>query len=304
MNDSDNLQRYLKELSQIRLLTLKEERALAAKMHGGDKAAKEHMIKANLRLVVKIARDYEGLGLPLLDLISEGNLGLVKGIERFDPARGAKISTYASCWIKQMIKRALANQSKTIRLPVHVHDQVCAMRRVANRLYGTLGHEPSDVELAEEMGVSVKRIATGQAAAVATVSLDQVIDGETGRILSSIVEDTSAIMPAEMLARKENVLCIKEAFGCLTEREAAILIMRFGLDGGNGQTLERIGRTFKLTRERIRQIESRALKKLRLRMKRLEIELALPLVLLQFFRSSRANGCAGMNGHRAMADRR
>src|SRR5271167_1670388 len=150
---------YLREIGQVKLLTPNEEIQLAARIKKGDKKAREHMIKANLRLVVKIARDYEGIGLPLLDLISEGNIGLMKAVERFDPAKGGKLSTYGSWWIKQSIKRALANQSKTIRLPVHLVDKISRMRRTAMKLQEILGREPTDEELAEEIGVSTLRVA-------------------------------------------------------------------------------------------------------------------------------------------------
>src|SRR5258708_18914170 len=163
---------YLREIGQVKLLTLQQEVELAAKIKKGDKKAREQMIKANLRLVVKIARDYEGIGLPLLDLISEGNIGLMKAVERFDPSKGGKLSTYGSWWIKQSIKRALANQSKTIRLPVHLVDKISKMRRTAMRLQEELGREPTDEELADEMGMTALRVAQMRTAASRPASLD------------------------------------------------------------------------------------------------------------------------------------
>src|SRR5689334_15341902 len=168
----DSLQLYLREIGQVKLLTPEEEIALAKKIKRGDKHAREHMIKANLRLVVKIARDYENLGLPLLDLINEGNIGLMKGVERFDPKKGAKLSTYASWWIKQAIKRALANQSKTIRLPVHVVDKVAHIRRAEMKLREALDREPTDEEVASELGLDARRVRRYRQASKAPVSLD------------------------------------------------------------------------------------------------------------------------------------
>src|SRR5213592_4389644 len=165
------IQIYLREIGQVKLLTRKEEIALVRRIKRGDKRAREHMIKANLRLVVKIARDYSGLGLPLLDLINEGNIGLMKGVERFNPAKGAKLSTYASWWIKQAIKRALANQSKTIRLPVHVVDTVAHIRRAEMRLHETLDREPTDDEIAAELGIDARRVREYREASRAPVSL-------------------------------------------------------------------------------------------------------------------------------------
>ena len=169
---------YLREIGQVKLLTPQEEIELAARIKRGDKKAREQMIKANLRLVVKIARDYEGIGLPLLDLISEGNIGLIKAVERFDPAKGGKLSTYGSWWIKQAIKRALANQSKTIRLPVHLADKIARMRRAALRLQEELGREPTDEELSEELGITARRVAQMRLAALPPTSLDAPIRDE------------------------------------------------------------------------------------------------------------------------------
>src|SRR5436190_681475 len=180
---TDALQLYLREIGQVKLLTPQEEIVLAKRIKKGDAAAREHMIKANLRLVVKIARDYEGVGLPLLDLINEGNIGLMKGVERFDPKKGAKLSTYAAWWIKQAIKRALANQSKTIRLPVHVVDKLFHLRRAAAKLEEVLGREATDDELAEELDYPVARVKMLRRAAIRPTSLEAPIgDDETNRV--------------------------------------------------------------------------------------------------------------------------
>jgi len=186
---------YLREIGKVALLTVQEEIDLAARIKKGDKKAREHMIKANLRLVVKIARDYEGIGLPLLDLISEGNIGLMKAVERFDPAKGGKLSTYGSWWIKQSIKRALANQSKTIRLPVHLVDKISKMRRVAMRLQEELGREPTDEELGGELGLTAARVSQMRLAAIRPASLDAPIGDDDSNNFSEIVQDENATSP-------------------------------------------------------------------------------------------------------------
>ena len=193
---------YLREIGQVKLLTPQEEIQLAARIKKGDKKAREQMIKANLRLVVKIARDYEGIGLPLLDLISEGNIGLMKAVERFDPKKGGKLSTYGSWWIKQSIKRALANQSKTIRLPVHLVDKISKMRRLAMRLQEELGREPTDEELADELDVTALRVRQMRLAAIRPASLDAPIGDEDSNNFSDVVEDENATTPYEDLEDK------------------------------------------------------------------------------------------------------
>ena len=261
---------YLREIGQTPLLTPQEEIELARRIKRGDKKAREQMIKANLRLVVKIARDYEGYGLPLLDLINEGNIGLMKGVERFDPKKGAKLSTYAAWWIKQAIKRALANQSKTIRLPVHVVDKLFHLRRAAAKLEEVLGREATDDELAEELDYPVARVKMLRRAAIRPTSLEAPIgDDETNRV-ADVVKDESAETPYEQLEEKTNSALVHEMVGTLDSREQAILRQRFGLDGGERKTLEQIGEQFGVTRERIRQIEEIALKKLRKRIQDLD----------------------------------
>lgn len=261
---------YLREIGQVKLLTPQEEIELAARIKKGDKKAREQMIKANLRLVVKIARDYEGIGLPLLDLISEGNIGLMKAVERFDPAKGGKLSTYGSWWIKQSIKRALANQSKTIRLPVHLVDKISKMRRTAMRLQEELGREPTDEELGEDLGITASRVAQMRMAAIRPASLDAPIGDEDSNNFAEVVQDESADTPYEQLEEKTVTRMLQEMVKTLDPREATILRARFGLDGGPQKTLEEVGQKFGVTRERVRQIQNIALKKLRKMIEKME----------------------------------
>jgi RNA polymerase primary sigma factor len=248
---------YLREIGQVKLLTPEEEIQLAARIKKGDKKAREQMIKANLRLVVKIARDYEGIGLPLLDLISEGNIGLMKAVERFDPAKGGKLSTYGSWWIKQSIKRALANQSKTIRLPVHLVDKISKMRRTSMRLQ-------------EELGISASRVSQMRMAAIRPASLDAPIGDEDSNNFAEVVQDESADTPYQHLEDKTVTRMLQEMVKTLDNREATILRARFGLDGGPQKTLEEVGQKFGVTRERVRQIQNIALKKLRKMIEKME----------------------------------
>lgn len=262
----DTLLLYLREIGKVKLLTPQEEIVLAKRIKKGDEAAREQMIKANLRLVVKIARDYENQGLPLLDLINEGNIGLMKGVERFDPAKGAKLSTYASWWIKQAIKRALASQSKTIRLPDHVVDKLANIRRSEMKLREVLGHEPTDEEIAIHTGLDVRRVRSYRDAAKAPVSLDAPIGDDDTDQIAEVVADTNAAAPFDQLIKSTDTDLVREVFELLNDREKAILAMRFGLNDGVAKTLEEIGKVFGVTRERIRQIEGEALKKLRAKM--------------------------------------
>ena len=261
---------YLREIGQVKLLTAQEEIDLAAKIKAGDKKAREQMIKANLRLVVKIARDYEGIGLPLLDLISEGNIGLMKAVERFDPAKGGKLSTYGSWWIKQSIKRALANQSKTIRLPVHLVDKISKMRRAAMKLQEIYSREPTDEELAEELGMTAARVSLLRSAAIRPASLDAPIGDEESNNYSEVVQDENAFSPYEQLEEKTVTHMLREMVDTLEPRESMILRYRFGLDGGSEKTLEDVGVKFGVTRERVRQIQNIALRKLRRKIEKME----------------------------------
>jgi len=254
---------YLREIGQIALLTPQEEIQLAARIKKGDKEARAMMIRANLRLVVKIAHDYNNLGLPLLDLISEGNIGLMKAVERFDPAKGGKLSTYAAWWIKQSIKRALANQSKTIRLPVHLVDKISKMRRVALQMSEELGREPTDDELAEEVGMASAKVSQLKTVSIRPASLDAPISDDDTTEFGEIVGDEEALTPFEHL-RDQNLRDeVADLIAVLDDREKKIIFSRFGLDGGKPKTLEEVGRKFGVTRERIRQLQNIALMKLR-----------------------------------------
>jgi RNA polymerase primary sigma factor len=261
---------YLKEIGEVKLLTAPEEVGLAARIKKGDKKARELMIKANLRLVVKIAHDYENYGLPLLDLISEGNIGLMKAVERFDPAKGGKLSTYAAWWIKQAIKRALANQSKTIRLPVHLVDKIARMRRLAMKLQEEFGREPTDEELAEEMGLTTARVAMMRTAGIRPASLDAPIGDEDSNSYAELIADEHADSPYEHLEDDTVRVMLQGMMKSLEKREFEILSYRFGLDGGQERTLEEVGERFNVTRERIRQIQNIALRKLRRMIEKLE----------------------------------
>jgi RNA polymerase primary sigma factor len=254
---------YLREIGKVPLLTREEEIELAKRIKKGDKKAREKMIKANLRLVVKIAHDYTNLGLSLLDLISEGNLGLMKAVERFDPKKGAKLSTYAAWWIKQSIKRALANQSKTIRLPVHVVDKISKLRRAAMKLTEELGHDPTDEELADYLGLTRAKVAQLRTVGIRPASLDATIGDDESTSFSEIVGDEDALTPYEMLSDKTQRNELRDLLKNLDERESVILTQRFGLDGKNPLTLEEVGSKFRITRERVRQIQNIAMNKLR-----------------------------------------
>ena len=264
MNESDSgLNRYLQEIGRIPLLTPQQEIALAGKIKNGDTAARERMINANLRLVVTIARDYTNLGLPLLDLISEGNIGLTKAVERFDPAKGAKLSTYAMWWIKQSIKRALANQSKTIRLPVHLVDKLAKVRRVSLQMSDELGREPTDEELGEELGIATEKVARLKSIGIRPASLDAAIGADDSTEFGESVGDEEAQTPFELL-RDRNLLDEMDGLlDVLDKREMKIISQRFGLDGGSPKTLENVAKNFGITRERIRQLQNIALTKLR-----------------------------------------
>ena len=262
--DSDSgIKIYLREIGQIPLLTPEQEIELAAKIKRGDNEARALMIRSNLRLVVKIAHDYANLGLPLLDLISEGNIGLMKAVERFDPAKGGKLSTYAAWWIKQSIKRALANQSKTIRLPVHLVDKISKMRRVAMQMSEELGREPTDDELAEEVGLSSAKVSQLKTVAIRPASLDAPISDDDTTEFGEIVGDAEALTPFERLRDKNLRDEVGDLLSVLDEREKKIIYSRFGLDGGKAKTLEEVGKKFGVTRERIRQLQNIALMKLR-----------------------------------------
>jgi RNA polymerase primary sigma factor len=262
--ERSSLQLYLQEIAKTPLLTIQEEIDLARRIRRGNKAARDHMIKANLRLVVKIAMDYKDFGLPLLDLISEGNIGLIKAVERFDPRKGGKLSTYAAWWIKQSIKRSLANQSKTIRLPVHLVDKISKMRKTAMALTEQFGREPTDEELARELQIPTSKVAHLKSVSVRPTSLDAPIsdDGDSASF-GDIVGDENAVNPLESLLGKNSNSDLRSMIGSLEKREAEIIRLRFGLDGKDELTLEEVGKKFKVTRERVRQLQNIALSKMR-----------------------------------------
>ena len=259
----DGIKIYLREIGKIPLLKPEDEVRLAARIKKGDKKARTKMIRANLRLVVKIAHDYSNLGLPLLDLISEGNIGLMKAVERFDPKKGGKLSTYAAWWIKQSIKRALANQGKTIRLPVHLVDKISKVKRASHQLSERLGREPTDAELAAKLDMSPAKVTQLRTISIRPASLDAPIGEDDVAEFSEIVGDENALTPFELLRDKTLREDISEVLSEIEPREAEILILRFGLDGSKPQTLEEVGKKFKVTRERVRQIQNIALSKLR-----------------------------------------
>ena len=265
MIDNDSaLKLYLREISQVPLLRREEEVELAHRIQKGDAAARQKMIQANLRLVVKIAHDYSTSGLPLLDLISEGNIGLMKAVDRFDPSKGGKLSTYAAWWIKQSIKRALANQSKTIRLPVHLVDKIARMRRTAIRLAEEFGREPTDEELAHELGISGSRVEELRTIAIQPASLNASVgEEEEGTSLGELVKDESAVDPASVIQSENLKNTVMDLLPALDARERKILALRFGLEGNEEMTLEEIGKRFHVTRERIRQLQNIALRKVR-----------------------------------------
>ena len=261
---------YMQDAVEVPLLSIEEEIELAARIKKGDMAAREHMIRANLRLVVKIARDYDGLGLPLLDLINEGNIGLMKGVERFDPAKGGKLSTYAAWWIKQSIKRGLANQGKTIRLPVHLVDRVSKIRRTAMKLHEELEREPTDAEVAEVLGMTAERVTELIQATYRPASLDAPLGDDDDTRVADIVKDENATTAYQDLEATTRQDLVRELVDELDPRELTIISYRFGLDGGPERTLEEVGQKFGVTRERIRQIQNVALNKLRKKIEKRE----------------------------------
>jgi RNA polymerase primary sigma factor len=262
--DRDSLQLYLREIGKTALLTREEEVALFKRIRKGDAAARQHMIQANLRLVVKIAMDFKDFGLPLLDLISEGNVGLIKAVDRFDPNKGGKLSTYAGWWIRQSVQRALANQSKTIRLPVHLIAKISKMRRTARTLSEGLGREPTNEELARELVLPVHKVAHLRSVSVQPASLDAPVGDEAdSSSLGEIVRDENAVNPSDRLREKNASEDLKLVVDSLDQREAEIIKLRFGLEGRAEMTLQEVGERFHVTRERIRQLEHLALMKMR-----------------------------------------
>ena len=256
-------EQYLREISEVPLLTPDEEVKLAGRIQRGDKKAREHMIRANLRLCVKIARDYEHHGVPLLDLVNEGNIGLMKAVDYFDPTKGAKFSTYSSWWIKQAIKRAVANQSRTIRIPIHLRDRIAHFWRIHSLLQVEIGREPSDEEIADEMNLPLNRIKKMRRAMLSTISLDAQLGDDDSSTVSEVVADDRSTTAFQDLDHRTRTDLVRELLDRLNDRELTILRQRFGLEGGAEKTLEDVGQMFDLTRERIRQLQNIALSKLR-----------------------------------------
>lgn len=267
-NENSSLRLYLREAMKTPLLTPDEEVQYARRIQGGDADAREHMIKANLRLVVKIAREYEDYGLPLLDLINEGNIGLMRAVERFDPSKEAKLSTYAAWWIKQALKRALSNQVKSIRLPIHLVQQIAQLRRAENAFEAKYGRPAKDTELAANLNVTEDDISHWrESSGLGTTSLEAPLgsDPDAGKV-ADLIPDEDTPMPWWNMDEEQTAELMEELIGTLNGREQRILRERFALDGGDSKTLDKIGEEFGLTRERIRQLESAALKKLRERL--------------------------------------
>lgn len=260
----DSVRLYLREIGKIPLLTAEEELALAQKVVSGDKRAKDQMAEANMRLVVSIAKRYVGRGLDLLDLIQEGNTGLLRAVEKFDPDKGFKFSTYATWWIRQAITRAIADQARTIRIPVHMVETINKLLRTQRRLTQDLNREPSNEEIAAEMEIEVEKVEHIMKIKQDISSLDaSVRDDEEDSVLADFIEDEDTITPEESATGQLLKEHVKDMLGALTEREQKILKLRFGLEDGKSHTLEEVGQEFMVTRERIRQIEAKALAKLR-----------------------------------------
>ncbi|MFW6305797.1 MAG: RNA polymerase sigma factor RpoD [Bacillota bacterium] len=260
---NDPVRIYLKGIGKVDLLTGDEEKELAKRMEEGDEAAKQHLIEANLRLVVSIAKKYIGRGMHYLDLIQEGNMGLMKAVEKFDYTKGYKFSTYATWWIRQAITRSIADQGRTIRVPVHMVEKINKLIRVSRQLFQELGREPSEEEIAEEMGIPVDKVMEIKKISKESISLETPIGDEEDSNLGDFIKDEESPEPSISVSQillKEQLDAVLDT---LTEREKRILELRFGIEDGRNRTLEEVGKEFGVTRERIRQIEAKALRKLR-----------------------------------------
>ena len=259
----DPVRMYLKEIGQVKLLSAEEEVELAKRVSQGDQEAKNKLTEANLRLVVSIAKKYSGRGLHILDLIQEGNTGLIRAVDKFDWTKGNKFSTYATWWIRQAITRAIADQARTIRVPVHMVEVINKATRCNRKLVQELGREPTMEEIAAELGLPVEKIIEANRTAADTLSLDTPVGDEEDTSIGSFVEDERTPGPADATSNALLAEALKEILGTLTEREADVLRMRFGMYDGRTHTLEEVGQIFGVTRERIRQIENKAIRKLR-----------------------------------------
>ena len=262
-NLDDPVRMYLKEIGQIKLLSAEEEVELAKRVTEGDQDAKNKLTEANLRLVVSIAKKYSGRGLHILDLIQEGNTGLIRAVDKFDWTKGNKFSTYATWWIRQAITRAIADQARTIRVPVHMVEVINKATRCNRKLVQELGREPTVEEIAAELGLPVEKIIEANRTAADTLSLDTPVGDEEDTSIGSFVEDERTPGPADATSNALLAEALKEILDTLTEREADVLRMRFGMHDGRNHTLEEVGKIFNVTRERIRQIENKAIRKLR-----------------------------------------
>ena len=262
-NLDDPVRMYLKEIGQVKLLSAEEEVELAQKVSEGDQAAKNKLTEANLRLVVSIAKKYSGRGLHILDLIQEGNTGLIRAVDKFDWTKGNKFSTYATWWIRQAITRAIADQARTIRVPVHMVEVINKATRCNRKLVQELGREPTVEEIAAELNLPVEKIIEANRTAADTLSLDTPVGDEEDTSIGSFVEDERTPGPADATSNALLAEALKEILDTLTEREADVLRMRFGMYDGRTHTLEEVGQIFGVTRERIRQIENKAIRKLR-----------------------------------------
>ena len=263
LSDNDTMKQYMQSIGQYKLVTTAEEAVLAKRIAKGDNEARETLIRSNLRLVVKIAHDFKGLGLPLLDLISEGNIGLMRAVEKFDPTKGAKLSSYAAWWIKQSMRRALANQARTIRIPVQSASKIGKIQNAKNKLTQQLGREPTDKEIATEVNLTERTVTGLRQGKTSTISLfDPIQNGAEGEF-KDIIADEKSIAPDDIARDDETLNTMNKLVKQLPERERVILKLRFGLDGEKPKTLEEVSRSIGRTRERVRQIQNQALETLR-----------------------------------------
>jgi RNA polymerase primary sigma factor len=263
MDMTDPVKMYLREIGKIPLLTTEQEKELARRIAAGDEAAKKELAVANLRLVVSIAKRCTSCGMPLLDLIQEGNIGLMKAVDKFDFNKGFKFSTYATWWIRQSITRAIADNARTIRIPVHMVENINKMMKTSRQLTIELGREPTSEDIAKKMGLPVEKVEEIQKIMMETVSLETPVGEEEDSHLGDFIQDEQIVVPADAAVHQQMKEQLEEALDTLSDRERRVLVLRFGLEDGHSRTLEEVGREFQVTRERIRQIEAKALRKLK-----------------------------------------